>query len=89
MLCQFLLYSIMTQSLWVVYTHAHSFFYIIVHHVLSQDIGYNSLCCTVGPHYLSILNIIVYICQPQTPTPPHSLPPPPCLYLNMWLPGEV
>ena len=57
MLCQFLLYSKMTQS----YIYKHSFYHIlfIFHHVLSQETGYRSLCCTAGPHCLSILNGIV------------------------------
>ena len=39
------------------HTHIHSFSHIILHHVLSKEIGYSSLCCTVGPHCLSILNV--------------------------------
>ena len=53
MLCQFLLYSKVTQS----YIYMYSFSHIIFHHVLSQEIEYNSLCCTAGPHCLSILNV--------------------------------
>ena len=34
----------------------HSPSHIIFHHVLSQEIGYSSLCYTVGPLCLSILN---------------------------------
>ena len=64
---QFLLYSEVTQS----YTHTHTFPF---HHVLSQETGQSSLCCTVGPHCLSNLNVIVGIYQPQTPHPSHSLP---------------
>ena len=57
MLCQFLLYSKVTQS----YIYIHSFPHIIFHHVLSQEIGYSFLCCTLGPHCLSILNgILIY-----------------------------
>ena len=40
-----------------IYTHSYS--HTIFHHVLSQKIGYSSLCCTVGPHCLSILNVRV------------------------------
>ena len=58
--------------------HIHTFFsYILFHYVLSQEIGYSSLCYTVGPCCLSILNVIVCIYQPQTPSPSLSLPPPP------------
>ena len=51
MLCQFLLYSKVTQS----YIYIHSYSHITSHHGLSPEIGYSSLCCTVGPHCLSIL----------------------------------
>ena len=73
LLCQFLLYSIVTQS----YICIHTFSHTILHHVLFQDIGHSSLCCTVGPHCFSSLNIIVCIYQPQTSHPSHSLPSPP------------
>ena len=53
----------MTQS----YIYVHSFSHTIFHHVLSQESGYSSLCCTVGPHCLSILTVIVWIYQPQNP----------------------
>ena len=36
-----------------------------------------SLGCTVGLHGLSILSVIVCIDSPHTPSPSHSLPPPP------------
>ena len=39
--------------------HIHSFSHPIFHHVLSQENGYSSLCCMVGSHCLSILNVIV------------------------------
>ena len=49
------------------------FSHIILHHVLSQDIGYSSLCFPVGLHFLSILNVIVCIYQtsnsPSIPLP--------------------
>jgi len=66
----FLLDSIVTQA----YIYRHYFSRIIFHHVLSQVIGYNSLCYAVEPHCLSILNVIVCIYQPQTPSSSHSLP---------------
>ena len=68
---------------WLSHTHTHThiythfFSYIIFHHVLSQVIGYSSLCCTVGPHCLLTLNKIVCIYQPQTPSTSHTLSPPP------------
>ena len=51
MLHQFLLYRKVTQSCMYIYSFSH----IIFHHVLSQEIRYNLLCYTVGPHCLSIL----------------------------------
>ena len=53
-LCQFLLYSIVTQS----YINIHSFFHIIFHQVLFKKIGYSSLCYILGPHFLSILYVM-------------------------------
>ena len=41
----------MTQS----YIYIHSLSYIIFHHGLSQELGYSSLCYTVGLHCISIL----------------------------------
>ena len=57
MLCQFLLYSKVTQS----YICIHYFSHTIFHRLLSQETGYNSLCYIVGTHCLSILNVIVCI----------------------------
>ena len=57
MFCRFPLYNKVTQS----YKYTHSFSHTIFYHVLSQEIGYSSLCCTAGPHCLSILNVIVCI----------------------------
>ena len=69
MFCQFLLYSKVAQ----LYTHTHTHIYIYIYNyfshivfyqVLLQVIGYNSLCYTVGPHCLSVLNAIK---APQSP----------------------
>ena len=48
-------------------------FYILFHYGLSQDVGYNSLCYTVGPCCLFILYVIVCILTPSS----QSVPPPP------------
>ena len=48
--------------------------------------GYSSLCCTVGPHCLSILNVIVCIYSPQTPSPSLSNPLPPSRQLYVCSP---
>ena len=74
MLCQSLLYNRVTQLYTYIYS---SSFFIHLHYGLSQEIGYSSLCNTVGPRCLSILYIIVCTYQPQTPSPSLSLPPPP------------
>ena len=62
MLCQSLLHSKMTQ-----------FLYFHFHYGFKQGIEYSSLCCTLGPCYLSISNVIVCICQSQIPSPSLSL----------------
>ena len=65
-LCQFLLYSLVTR---------HTYVYILFLKLSSivfypQQIGYSSLCCTVGLGCLLILNVTVCIYQP---CPSHSL----------------
>ena len=55
------------------YTYVH-YFLILFYHILIQEVGHSSLCCRVGSHCLSILNVIVCIYQPQTP---HPSPPNP------------
>ena len=39
------------------------------------ETGYSSLCYTVGPHCLAILNLIVCVYHTQTPHPSHVMPP--------------
>ena len=70
--CQFLLYSKVTQE----YIHIHSFSHVILHHVPSQVIGYNSLCYTAASPCLSTPNVVVCIYSPQTPSPSCSIPLP-------------
>ena len=60
-------------SLICIYTHPFNIFFSIFHYGLSQEIGYSSLCYTVGP-CLSILNIRVCINQPEIPSPSLPLP---------------
>ena len=60
-----------------IYIYIYSFFFhVIFHHVVTQETGQSSLCCTVGPQYLSTPNFIVCILQPHTPHPstPSSVP---------------
>ena len=58
--------------------------------VLSSIMVYpkSSLCYIVGPHCLPILNVTVYIYQPQTPYPSHSLPPAPLATTNLFCISE-
>jgi len=58
---------------WFCYTHTHFLFQILFHYRLLHDTEYSSLHHTVGPCWLSISYIVVWICQSQTP----SLPLPP------------
>ena len=69
---QFLLYSKVTQS----YICIHFFSHIVFHHGLSQETGYSSLCYTVGPHCLTILDVIV-LHLPTSNSQSIPLPPPP------------
>ena len=69
----FLLYSEGTQS----HLFIHYFSLLMFHCVLSKETEYSSLCYSVGPHCLSILNVSVCIDQPQIPSPSHFLSPPP------------
>ena len=58
-------------------THIYTvFFNILFHRGLSQDSEYSSLCYTLGPCCLPILNEIACIHQPQSPSASLSLPPP-------------
>ena len=60
MLCQFLLYSTVTQSYAYIYIHTHIcyFSHTTFHHVLYQEIRYSSLCCTIGTHCQSVFLMI-------------------------------
>ena len=60
-----------------IYVNIYFCSHTIFRHVLYQETGYSSLCCTVGLHCLSTLKVIVCIYQPQTSHPFHFLPPPP------------
>ena len=64
------------RAKWFSYIHICILFCILFHYGLSPDIEYSSLFSTVGPCCLSILCMIVCICQSLHPTPslPHLLP---------------
>ena len=79
----FLLYSKGTQS----HLFIHYFSLLMFHCVLSKETEYSSLCYSVGPHCLSILNVSVCIDQPQIPSPSHFLPlgSPHVCPLDLWV----
>ena len=41
------------------HTYIYFLFHVLFHYDLSQDIGYSSLCYTVGPYYLSVFCILI------------------------------
>ena len=47
----------------------YSFSHTVFHHVLSQEIGYSSLCYSVRSHYLYIL-ILIVCTNPKLPVHP-------------------
>ena len=51
----------------VIHIYIHIHISDLFHYRLLQDTGYNSLCSTVDPCYLSILYVVVYICKPKVP----------------------
>ena len=55
------------QSDSVMHIHVAILFQILFPFRLLQSIEQSSLCYTVGPCWLSILNIVVCTCQAQTP----------------------
>ena len=64
MLCSFHMYSKEIQL--YIYIYIFFLFQNLFSHRLSQNIEQSSLCCTVGPCWLSVLYIVVCICQSQT-----------------------
>ena len=75
MLCQFLLYCIVTE--WShTYIYIHICFSYYFHHVISQEAGYSFLCCIVGRTSLLIHSKCnsLYLPTPNSPfipLPPH------------------
>ena len=67
-----MLVSGVQQSDLVIHIHISILFLILFPYRLLQSIEYSSLCYTVGPCWLSILHILVCICQSQPPN--SSLP---------------
>ena len=62
------------QSESVIHIHISTLFQILFPYRPLQSTEQSSLCYTVGPYQLSILHIVVCICQSQSPT--LSLPHP-------------
>ena len=57
------------QSDSVIHIHVPILFQILFPFRLLQNIEQSSLCHTVGPCWLSILNIVVWICMETQKTP--------------------
>ena len=72
MLCQFLAVQ---QSESVIHMHISTLFQISFPFRSPQSTEQSSLCCTVGSHQLSILYVVVCICQSQSPSSSHPSPP--------------
>ena len=67
-----------------IYTHTF-FFYVLLHHGLSQETRYSSLFYTVGYCCSSFLNVIACIYKPQTSSPSHTLPTSSGSFLCLWV----
>ena len=65
--------SVMYIAKWFI-IHVSILFQILFLFSLLQNIEFSSLCYTVGPCGLSILNIAVWTCQSQTPNLPFPFP---------------
>ena len=65
------------QSESAICIHTSPLFWISFSFRSPQSTEQSSLCYAVGSHQLSILYIVVYICQSQSPKSSHTLPFPP------------
>ena len=63
MIYNVVLVSSVQQSDLVIHVHVSILFQILFPFRLLQNIEQSSLCYTVGPCWLSVLNIVVCICQ--------------------------
>ena len=61
------LVSDVQQSGSVIHIHVSILFQILFPFRLLQNIEQSSLCYTVGPCWLSVLNIAIFTCQSHTP----------------------
>ena len=83
-LCQFMLYSIVTWwhcvAISAIQQKKSIYIFFFSYYLPSCSIPRNwiqFLCCTIGPHSLFILSVIVCIYQPPNSHPSYSLPHPP------------
>ena len=51
----------------IIHTHISILFQILFSSGLLQNVEQTSLCYTVGPCWLSIFNVVMCLCQSQTP----------------------
>ena len=71
----FFFFAVQQSESAIYYTHIPSFFWISFPFRSLQSIACSSLYCIIGSHQLSILYIVVYICQSQSPNFSHpSIP---------------
>ena len=86
MMWQFLLYTKVTQSNIYIYIYIHIPFLILSSITgLSQEIRHSSLCCRVGPHCLSILNVKQFAStNPKLPVHPTPFPSPLASKINFF-----
>ena len=64
------------QQSTIIHIHLSPLFQISFSFRSPQSTEQSSLCYTVGSHKLSLLYIVVYICQSQSPNSSHPLLPP-------------
>ena len=69
------LVSAVQQSESVIHIHISTLFQILFPSRSLQSIEQSSLCYTVGSYWLSILHIVVCLCQSQSPSLSPSFPP--------------
>ena len=62
-----LISAVQQNDRYIIYIYIF-FFHVLFHYGLSQDTEYSSLCCTVGPCFLSSLTILTLFCMSQTHT---------------------
>ena len=79
------LVSSVQQSESAICIYKATLFQILFPSRLLQNMEQSSLCYTVGPCQLSVLQMVVHICQPQTPNLFSPAPPPPATLISICL----